>query len=165
MREALLASLIAITPDLDVLFSIYRSQTHSLVVLAAIALPLLAVTRSRKKAQRLVLLGALGVLTHLLMGLFEAPMPLLWPILNQSLLLSVHLDLHLGSFRPLTGYAKLTLGKSTIGYFSTLNEPLISEEGLGIALILLTPAILAFLHHKLATGKPSATQARDSPPS
>jgi len=41
-RRALFASVVALTPDLDLSSHVHRSQTHSVVVLVVIVLPMLA---------------------------------------------------------------------------------------------------------------------------
>jgi hypothetical protein len=43
-KSALLLSLLALTPDLDVLFRVHRSPSHSLIPLLALAIPLLGLT-------------------------------------------------------------------------------------------------------------------------
>jgi hypothetical protein len=65
LRKAALASLVALTPDADVLFHIHHSQSHSIIVLAVILVPLLVVTRNRKSGRTIVLLCGLGVLSRL----------------------------------------------------------------------------------------------------
>lgn len=145
LRMAVLVSLVAVVPDLDVLFNVHRSQTHSVIMLAVVALPLLVLIRNHKEARTFVLLGAFGVLTHLVLDLFQAPTPFLWPLLNQSLLVSVRLDFHIGSIPMITGSAELIFGKSTIEFFSSFKAPLLTTEGLGVSLVLLAPTILTFL--------------------
>jgi membrane-bound metal-dependent hydrolase YbcI (DUF457 family) len=54
----------ALTPDLDVLFSVHRSQSHSLILLTIVVVPLLILTREHKTLRTYVLLGTLGILTH-----------------------------------------------------------------------------------------------------
>ena len=77
MRKAALASLIALAPDLDVFFHVHRSESHSIIILAAIVIPLLFLTRNRKEARAIVLLGTFGLITHLVLDLFQNPTPLL----------------------------------------------------------------------------------------
>ena len=83
-RKVLFVSLIALTPDLDVLFQVHRSQSHSFVVLALVVLPLLMLTWNRKSLRSLVLLGAFGLFAHLVLDLFQTFTPALWPILSES---------------------------------------------------------------------------------
>lgn len=145
LRKAALASLIALAPDLDVFFHVHRSQSHSIIVLAAIVIPLLFLTRNRKEARAIVLLGTFGLITHLVLDLFQAPTPLLWPLLNESLMVSVKLNLQIGSAPAVAGSARLVTGESTIGFFTSFDEPLLTAEGLGISLVLLAPTIFTIL--------------------
>ena len=55
-RKAAFASVVALTPDLDIFFHVHRSQSHSIIVLAAVVLPLLILTRNRKTVRTIVLL-------------------------------------------------------------------------------------------------------------
>jgi membrane-bound metal-dependent hydrolase YbcI (DUF457 family) len=84
-RKALFVSLFALVPDLDVLFHVHRSMSHSFVVLAIVTLPILAIFYRNKTITTLTLLAALGVSTHLVLDIFGGYTPLLWPISNQSI--------------------------------------------------------------------------------
>jgi len=74
------------TPDLDVFFHDHRSPTHSLIVLGLVMLVFLASTWKRKTARSLVLLAGFGLLSHILLDLFQYSIPLLWPLLSQQFL-------------------------------------------------------------------------------
>ena len=155
LRKAALASLIALAPDLDVFFHVHRSQSHSIIILAAIVIPLLFLTRNRKEAREIVLLGTFGLITHLVLDLFQSPMPLLWPLINESWMVSAQLDLRIGGAPIVTGSAGLVTGQSTIGFFSSFDEPLLTAEGLGISLVLLAPTIFTILRQATSSaGKP-----------
>jgi membrane-bound metal-dependent hydrolase YbcI (DUF457 family) len=65
LRRAVFASFVALTPDLDVLPEVHRSETHSLIVLGVVAAVLLMLTWNRKMLRSLVELGTFGVLTHI----------------------------------------------------------------------------------------------------
>jgi membrane-bound metal-dependent hydrolase YbcI (DUF457 family) len=145
LRKAALASLAALTPDADVLFHIHRSQSHSIIVLGVILVPLLVVTRNRKGARTLVLLCGLGVLSHLVMDLFQSPTPLLWPLLNESLIVAGGLNIRIGSVSTVTATGGLVTGQSAIGYFSSFDAPLVTTEGVGISIVLITPMIVSTL--------------------
>ena len=153
LRKATLASLIALAPDLDVFFHVHRSQSHSIIILGAIVLPLLVLTRNRKEARTFVLLGTFGVLTHLVLDLFQAPTPLLWPLLNESLMVSAQLNLQIGIAPAITGYVRLVTGESTIGFFSSFDEPLLTTVGLGISLVLLAPTFFMILRQATSSAK------------
>jgi hypothetical protein len=153
LRKAALASLVALTPDADVLFHIHRSQSHSVIVLAAILVPLLVITRNRNGARTIILLCGLGVLSHLIMDLFQAPTPLLWPLLNESLIVSGGLNIQIGSVPTFTATGGVVAGQSTIGYFSSFDAPLVTAEGVGISIVLLTPVIVSTILNTRLFGK------------
>jgi hypothetical protein len=158
LRKAALASLIALAPDLDVFFHVHRSESHSIIILAAIVIPLLFLTRNRKEARAIVLLGTFGLITHLVLDLFQSPTPLLWPLINESLMVSANLNLQIGTALAVTGSTGLFTGESTIGFFSSFDEPLLTTEGLGISLVLLAPTIFTILRQATSSAlKPVRT--------
>jgi membrane-bound metal-dependent hydrolase YbcI (DUF457 family) len=91
-RRCLLVSLIALTPDLDVLFNDHRSPTHSLVMLGLVVLLSFAFTWKRKSARYLVLLAGFGLFSHILLDLFQYPTPFLWPLGQSFVLPDPHFD-------------------------------------------------------------------------
>jgi hypothetical protein len=144
-RKALFASLVALTPDLDVFFNVHRSESHSLILLTIVVVPLLILLRKHKTLRTLVLLGTLGILTHFVLDLFQNPVPLLWPLLNQSLSISTILDLHIGSAPTVTGSVDVQIAQEPIEPFSHFDAPLVTAEGFCISVLLLLPSILLIL--------------------
>jgi hypothetical protein len=141
LRKATFASLLALTPDLDVLFNNHRSPTHSVIVVGLAVLVFLALTWKRKTARSLVLLAAFGVFSHLLLDFFQTSTPLFWPLMSQPVALWQNPGFHM-----LTGVL--------LWYPSSwLDAPLITAEGLGISLILLAPTFGQILFRRLADGK------------
>ena len=141
LRKATFASLIALTPDLDVAFNSHRSPTHSAVVLGFVLVTFLVLTWKRKTARPLVLLAAFGVFSHLLLDLFQTSTPLFWPILLQPISLWPNPSFHMWS-EVLVWYPA-----------SWLDAPLITAEGLGISLILLAPMVAQIVRRGLADRK------------
>jgi hypothetical protein len=138
LRKATFASLIALTPDLDVLFNNHRSPTHSLIVVGLVMFGLLALTWKRKTARSLALLAAFGVFSHILLDLFQTSTPILWPLFSQSVQLWPNPEFHMWS-RVLLWYPS-----------SWLDAPLITAEGLGISLVLLGPTVVQIVRGRLA---------------
>ena len=152
LRKVLFASLVALTPDLDVLFQVHRSQSHSLV-LALVVLPLLVLTWNRKGLRSLVLLGAFGLFAHLILDLFQTSTPLLWPILNQSIWISVMLNFHMGSAPLITGGATVKVEPTVIEHFTSFDEPILTAEGIGLSLVLLAPTLGQILLSRMTHAK------------
>lgn len=152
-RRVLFLSLIALAPDLDVLFHVHRSLSHSVLVLAVIVLPILALARKHPTATRLTLLGAAGVLTHLALDLFQSYTPLLWPVANQSIWISTNLDVHIGSLPFFILSAKILTKPIDFAVFQSIDAPIVTNEGLGISLILLLPSLIGMLRRRDAPAK------------
>ena len=141
-RKVLFVSIAALAPDLDILFHVHRSLSHSVLVLAVIVIPILALTRKNPTVTRLTLLGAAGVLTHLALDLFGSYTPLLWPIVNQSIWISTKLDVHMGSFPIFIMSARLLTKLIGFAAFQSIDAPIVTTEGLGISLVLFIPSLV-----------------------
>ena len=148
MRKAVFASVVALTPDLDVFFGVHRSYSHSLIVLAAVTLPLLALTRNRKNLRTFVMLAFFGVLIHFTLDLFQFSVPLFWPLLNQSIWISTTLDLHIGSNPAVTASVQLLTTKTDMEPFLSLDAAILTNSGLAISLVLLTPTLIQILRRR-----------------
>ncbi len=85
LRYAFLAGVFGVLPDLDILFGIHRSPSHSIPVILAIAVPILIMLSSKHsrylKASEIALFG---VLSHPILDLFDGYTPILWPFSSYS---------------------------------------------------------------------------------
>lgn len=78
------AFLLAFLPDVDALLGVYRWVTHSLVLTA----PLLWAAFRR----RVFVLGVLLYMLHIVMDVFTAPTPVLWPVSSVACQLRVDVE-------------------------------------------------------------------------
>jgi len=148
-KRALLLSLLALTPDLDVLFHVHRSLTHSLIPLLLVAAPLLALTWKRKPYRNFVVLASVAVASHLLLDL-TGYTPILCPLLQDSLRIAFNCDMHYSSFPALSLNIKIQSTPTTFNPFKSLDAPLFTSEGFLVSLALLTPAFYKMLKEFLA---------------
>lgn len=140
-RRALIFSLLALTPDLDVLFHVHRSISHSLIPLLMVSVPLLALMWRRGEVRRVVLLATASVSSHLLLDL-SGYTPILYPILKDSVKLKLGLGFHMGSAPVLTLELGILTKPTTFTHLLSLDAPLFTAEGITTSLILLTPILL-----------------------
>jgi hypothetical protein len=68
-------------------------------------------------------------------------------------MVSVQLNLQIGTAPAVAGSARLVTGESTIGFFTSFDEPLLTAEGLGISLVLLAPTIAQIIQRRLINRK------------
>ncbi len=140
-KNAFLASLIALTPDLDALVGIHRSPTHSFIMIGIAASTILVLSRGRP-AFRFGLISVGAVLSHILLDLFQTYTPALWPLYDKYIWIKVTLDTYSGG--PIGLPSILVLMKNITQINSNLNileipqEYIYTTEG-----IILSAALLA----------------------
>lgn len=145
-RRAMFASFLALLPDLDVLAHLHRSVTHSALLVAAVAVPLVVLTWSTKYRIYAVL-AAVGLASHLVLDLFSGYTPLLWPIYNQDMWLVIRSLVHIGSIPSVTLDVDMLTRPITFESFHTLDVPIFTSGGLVISSILLASVLLKNLGH------------------
>ena len=148
-KRALLLSLLALTPDLDVLFHVHRSASHSLIPLLLVVAPLLALTWRSKPYKNLVVLAFMAVASHLLLDL-SGYTPILYPLLQDSFRIAFSCDMHYGSFPALSFNVLVESIPAVFIPFDSLDAPLFTSEGFLVSLALLTPALYKMLKEFLA---------------
>ena len=91
-RIALLIGLVGLIPDVDALFRIHKWITHSLVLVALIAVPLVILVYWRRRRYFGLALTTLLIYTlHLLLDIFTGPTPILYPLADSILIkIQVH---------------------------------------------------------------------------
>ena len=99
-----LFGLISVSPDLDVLFRVHRSFSHSLVFITMITLPLIIRLRGRSLF-RYAVLAYTAYILHILLDL-QDPTPALWPIFNGAIWISA--SFYIKASSPLTINAYIT---------------------------------------------------------
>ena len=90
-RRAVLLCLFGLLPDIDVFLGMHRWCTHSIVIATLIATPLIGVIwlfRSRKLV-RIAIAAYLLYAIHIVLDLFTAPTPLLWPAYWEAYMISI----------------------------------------------------------------------------
>jgi len=139
-KEALPTSLLAILPDLDALFVVHRSLSHSIVVVLGVMMPLLLLTyKFKPRLHGYAFLALLAVASHLVLDLFAGYTPLLWPLYGHFVWIHAELMAHIGGSASLSPSVKLLTKPITFQPFQSLDAPLFTGEGLILSAVLLTP--------------------------
>jgi membrane-bound metal-dependent hydrolase YbcI (DUF457 family) len=150
LRKALLLGLLGVLPDLDALFLIHRSMSHSLVVLALVWTPVLISIRVRAPhLWQMGLLGLLVLFSHPMMDVVQSHTPILWPLYGQSIYLKLAFNVLWGSevgFNPRT---ELSMVPTNFRPVNGFDYPLFTGEGLIISIILLLPVILPLIRGRV----------------
>ena len=139
--RAFLIALLALLPDLDVLFRVHRSMSHSLVVVSAVGLPLLFIAY-RLEAFGVGCLVLLAVASHVALDVFAGYTPVLWPLYGNSMWIQAELRARISSSGTLAPSLKLALKPTRFEEFQTLDAQLLTGEGLIISAILVLPVLV-----------------------
>lgn len=144
-RKALPISLLTLLPDLDVLFHIHRSLSHSLVITLVAALPILLLVWRKASIRNMVFLALLAISMHIVLDAFTDYTPILWPLYEQSLWIDIELIAHFGGSIGFT-LSFAPLSEPTIfEQFESLDAPLFTGYGLIISIILLAASVYIYM--------------------
>ncbi|MEM2168493.1 MAG: glycosyltransferase [Candidatus Bathyarchaeia archaeon] len=144
VKRALILSLMALLPDLDVLFHVHRSVSHSLIILGLSWLLVLTVIYAIKREYlKAGILCFLAFLSHPIMDCFQSYTPILYPVLDRSL--RVKFD---GSFlfSP-EGFSprvsvSIMAAPTLFKPFQYFDAPIFTGEGFLISLLLIMVPLL-----------------------
>jgi membrane-bound metal-dependent hydrolase YbcI (DUF457 family) len=81
IRRGLVAGVVALLPDLDVLFRVHRSATHSVIVLLVFALPAAYLAHRGGVGLRFLAFAVASLLSHPILDVFQGYTPILYPFL------------------------------------------------------------------------------------
>lgn len=101
--------------------------------------------RNHRTIRNLTLLAAFAVTTHLVLDTFQTYTPLLWPLYDRSIQIDTSLNLHLGGTQSLIPSIAVQTEPTDFTSFKTFDAPLITAQGTGITIVLLTPFIIQIL--------------------
>jgi len=143
LRWALALGLVGILPDLDVLFFMHRSVSHS--ILPPLSLLLLSLIAWRSSIPKVPLSAiSLGWASHSFLDLIDDYTPVLFPLSSKSYQLVFESNLTIGS-RPSISMSLTALERSyNYGAFTYLDAPLFTASGLAIGLVLIALALSVF---------------------
>ena len=98
LKRSSLLALAGLLPDVDALLRIHRSVTHSLVLTGALALAVVYVAyRGGWRYTPILAVAAALYMLHIVMDLFTAPTPILWPLTKKAYMLNPQLNIHITS--------------------------------------------------------------------
>lgn len=141
VKKSILISSLAVFPDLDVLFGIHRSISHSVIFILALSIGLILILSylGIDKSEKLLIL--LVLLSHLFLDMFGGYTPIFWPIFDKSIYIFTEMTANMKNVLDLNLIFDIRLEK-TVFYTVSGDGPIFTGEGFGIALVLLTGLLL-----------------------
>ncbi len=136
-EKAIPIALLGITPDLDVLFYIHRSPSHSAVVIFAAFLVLFLVAWFiRREYARYIILGFLATVSHPVFDMLGGYTPILWPLYDKSIMISTQLTLRADPLLRLETSFKISQTPTVFHHLESFQGLVFSGPGYLMALVL-----------------------------
>jgi len=135
-RYAALLALIGLLPDIDALVRIHRWVTHSVPMALLVAVPVLLFMHVKlRKFSRFAALALLIYVLHIVLDMFTAPTPALWPLYS-----SVWVRVELAGALTVGGlavYPEVEVVTRPADFMprEVIEGPLITETGLALAIV------------------------------
>ena len=143
LRKSFILSSLAILPDLDVLFHVHRSITHSAVFLILICIPIVGFIKLKyPKYFTDSIIGSLVILSHPFLDVFNSYTPILYPLYKNSVFIVCKLITDQSNISNLRFFFEIKIIPT---YFSLIlpntDGVVFSSLGVGISLVILVGII------------------------
>ena len=156
VRRAIVVSMISLIPDLDVLFHLHRSPSHSVVLLLIPCLVAVGlVSRLKPRFLGLALAGSLALLGHPVMDVFSTYTPILYPLMLKSVYIDFQGRLTIGGSATPSSTAQVNTTPTVFEVFQRLDAPIFTSEGFIVSVLLVAmPLVIVFLSRVRNGSKP-----------
>lgn len=151
-RAAAPLALLGVLPDLDALFLIHRSLSHSAIILTLAWTPILAATWLQRPEWRgYASIGLIVLMSHPVADMMGGYTPILWPLLNDSIWLNLSLNGRISEGVSISPKMSVHSTPTVFQSVTSLDYPLFTGEGLMISLILVTPIAINLIRKRHTT--------------
>ncbi|VVB91792.1 LexA-binding, inner membrane-associated putative hydrolase [uncultured archaeon] len=138
LRKAALISLLAVIPDLDVIFHVHRSISHSIIFILVVTVSIILILNYfNKKLRTEMMVAVLVILSHPFMDVFTGYTPILWPLFNKSVYIFTELTTNMNNVFDLNLIFKVNFDKIIFLQTTNSDAPIFTSQGVGISLVLL----------------------------
>jgi len=138
LKKSVLISSLAIIPDLDVIFHVHRSISHSIIFILALTIPIILILNYLKIGKKSeMMIGVLVILSHPFMDMFGGYTPILWPLFDKSIYIFTQLTTNMNNVLDLNLIFKVNFDKTIFYKITGGDGPIFTSQGFGITLVLL----------------------------
>lgn len=150
LKYAVLLALVGLLPDIDALFRIHRWFTHSIIIASLAFLTVYIVALKLKpKTPKLVITAYVLYSAHIILDIFTAPTPIIWPLTLMSYMFKVGIDGIISADGvAITQNIKLDTTPADFTQRLMIEGPIISETSLTTAVAVATAVVVERLMQK-----------------
>ena len=136
-KSAFFASL-AILPDLDVLFHVHRSFSHSMLFILLICAPVIIIAAAKhSKRTSDAIIATLVILSLPFMDLFTYFTPIFWPLYNKSIYIVTEMMTNMDNVSQLHLLFDIKLEPVVFYPTISMDAPIFTSQGVAITLVIL----------------------------
>ena len=143
-RKAIPLALLALLPDLDALLLVHRSVSHSLVVMAAVMVPIMVVAYRAGLRLRTWALAFFSLASHSFLDLFSGSTPILWPLYDRAVDVQAELITHIGGSISFDASFKVWTEPISFSVGPSLDAPIFTGGGLVVSAVLISAVFFKF---------------------
>ena len=138
LKKSILISSLAIVPDLDVIFHVHRSMSHSVIFILALTIPIVLVLNYLKIGKKSEMAVAiLVILSHPFMDIFTGYTPILWPLFDKSVYIFIQLTTNMNNILNLNLIFKANFDKVVFLQTTNSEGPIFTSQGFAMTLVLI----------------------------
>ncbi len=150
LRKAALISLLAVIPDLDVIFHVHRSISHSIIFILVVTVSIsLILNYFNNKLRKEMIVAVLVILSHPFMDMFTGYTPVLWPLFDKSIYIFTELTTNMNNIFDLNLIFKVNFDKIIFLRTTNSDAPIFTSQGVGMSLVLLAGLAMKNLSIKI----------------
>jgi len=153
LKWSILIGLAGLIPDLDVLIRIHRWATHSLILTTLIIIPIyLLAAKKGGKVKWLILAIYLAITGHIMMDIFQAYTPILYPLTTDVYQVNVEMGVLIEGGINTQINMGISVLPNKFTQFKALDAPIFTSQGFIISTILIIMSLLLTIDKETIRG-------------
>ena len=143
VKKSAFIAAFATLPDLDVLFHVHRSFSHSIffiLLFCAPAIVITAATHSKRTSDAII--ATLVILSHPFMDLFTYFTPIFWPLYNNSIYIVTEMMTNMDNVSQLHLLFDIKLEPVVFYQTISMDVPIFTSTGVAVTLVILIGLVL-----------------------
>ena len=143
VKKATLFASLAILPDLDVLFHIHRSFSHSIFFILLFCAPVITIAAAKhSKWTTDAIVATLVLLSHPFMDLFTYYTPIFWPLYNNAIYIIAEMMMNMDNVSQVHLLFEIKLEPVMFYHTISMDAPIFTSQGVAITSVILIGLIL-----------------------
>jgi len=136
-----MASIAAVAPDLDILFRVHRSLSHSAILYLPVVMLGIVASMCGCPWSLLMIATWFSLTSHALLDLFSGFSPVFWPLSKEEISLSVGLGVRVGNSVRLRPTFSIRRRPLDLGRRGSLDAVALTPEGALVSVLLASMSI------------------------